>query len=1231
MRRRIVSLLAGICVAVLLIVYLNNPKETHISQSVTINSSSIPEGEEEREDPLSENPIDRTEFEYKQLVNPKTGEVPFKIKEREKEYADKFLRPSDGGQDGESLFKFLRSSASTTTSGAEFESVGPYNIGGRTRAVVIDVDNENTIIAGGVSGGIWKTEDQGTTWSRKSSLQDHPAVTSIVQDVRAGHHNEWYYSTGEFRGNSASASGAFFRGNGVYKSADNGETWELIASTAQPGTSGTDVLIRNSEFTIIDQLAIDYSEESGTEIYASGLSKVIRSTDGFETWEVVLGESNGGINLTDIAITSQGKLFAAIGSSSFNGSSAEDGLFMSTDGVTWESLDPGPNFPSTFNRFEIAIDPSDETKVYFVGSNNLFLFNDISDSWTDLSDNLGVSDDDVGEGHSTQGGYNLYAAVHPSNSNVLFIGGTNLLRSSDKFATTNTRMQIGGYGNDNNPNSFPRYLNHHPDNHDYAFFPSNPNKMISATDGGVHLTLNNLATQSTDNPVSWRSLNNGYITTQFYHVSINESNLSDQLILGGMQDNGSWAKTTTNAKETWTEVFGGDGAFSAVTHNSLYVSSQRGNMLRLELIGNTYEFAGNISPSDNQGDFLFINPFIVNPVNQEQMFVASNAKVFFTNDLRLNPGNGQWGEISSRFLSLQPISALAMSIQPEGVLYLGTQNGRVFKVNDTRDLIDGQVDEQISDVNMPTGNISSIAVDPRDADRILVCYSNYEVLSLWLSENGGDTWTPVAGNLEENPDGSGAGPSTRSVAIMPDGQGGNYYFVGTSVGLFMTQSLDGENTVWEQQAVNSIGNVVVSQVVVRPIEGLVVASTHGNGVFKATYDVGVTPRINYSKNSASQSYTLRGNVSFNSAIPLSYQWLKNGVEVEGANSAELEVFDGGDYQLRVSKSTEISGLSNIVSVNLDGVGPEVVSIERLSPATQNTDATTVRFKVTFNEDVVDISSDDFLVEGDANGIVGSVAIITDATVFDVSVMNIGGEGTLSLGFRDSNNITDLVGNAFTGEVGSSESYTIEDTTRPTATFKRSAPITRITDQNRVSFLVEFSEDVRNVDVTDFQLENPIEKAEISSVEAVVNNSSYVVEVAQIIEDGEINLNFSASQDIADASGNTFDGLVLSEETYTINNVIAGLEAGSSKIANIQVDANPSAGQFSLTLPVEFTGRVEYNVVNASGISVAIGEVANYQSGDKLSIDIRGQADGLYIFEAAGNKGKETVKLLKRTR
>ena len=224
------------------------------------------------------------------------------------------------------------------------------------------------------------------------------------------------------------------------------------------------------------------------------------------------------------------------------------------------------------------------------------------------------------------------------------------------------------------------------------------------------------------------------------------------------------------------------------------------------------------------------------------------------------------------------------------------------------------------------------------------------------------------------------------------------------MGLFMTRSLDGENTVWEQQAVNSIGNVVVSQVVVRPIEGLVVASTHGNGVFKATYDVGVTPRINYSKNSASQSYTLRGNVSFNSAIPLSYQWLKNGVEVEGANSAELEVFDGGDYQLRVSKSTEISGLSNIVSVNLDGVGPEVVSIERLSPATQNTDATTVRFKVTFNEDVVDISSDDFLVEGDANGIVGSVAIITDATVFDVSVMNIGGEGTLSLGFSFSRSV-----------------------------------------------------------------------------------------------------------------------------------------------------------------------------------------------------------------------------------
>ena len=109
---------------------------------------------------------------------------------------------------------------------------GPYNVGGRTRGVVIDKMDSNIILAGGISGGIWRTEDHGQTWAKATKNQQLHSVSSIIQDPRDGKTNIWYATTGELRGNSAGARGAPFRGDGIYKSIDNGYNWQLISSTS---------------------------------------------------------------------------------------------------------------------------------------------------------------------------------------------------------------------------------------------------------------------------------------------------------------------------------------------------------------------------------------------------------------------------------------------------------------------------------------------------------------------------------------------------------------------------------------------------------------------------------------------------------------------------------------------------------------------------------------------------------------------------------------------------------------------------------------------------------------------------------------------------------------------------------------------------------------------------------------------------------------------------------------
>ena len=127
--------------------------------------------------------------------------------------------------------------------------------------------------------------------------------------------------------------------------------------------------------------------------------------------------------------------------------------------------------------------------------------------------------------------------------------------------------------------------------------------------------------------------------------------------------------------------------------------------------------------------------------------------------------------------------------------------------------------------------ITSVSGSSKIFNMGMVVYSNYSIYSLFHSKDGGVSWTMVAGNLEQNPSGSGNGPSCRTAEIIPIGND-TLFLVGTSVGLYGTANLNGANTIWEQIAPQTIGSVVVEFLTYRQNDGLLVVGTHGNGIYQ---------------------------------------------------------------------------------------------------------------------------------------------------------------------------------------------------------------------------------------------------------------------------------------------------------------------------------------------------------------------------------------------------------------
>lgn len=533
------------------------------------------------------------------------------------------------------------------------------------------------------------------------------------------------------------------------------------------------------------------------------------------------------------------------------------GIFRGADNGALVNINP-TFLGSTYKRIVIGMDPNNENVVYFllntenfgkslanfrgeVEWNALYRYTYLggdgtgdSGIWEDLSANLPAGS--AFDRWNVQGSYNMLVKVRPGNSQHVFIGGTNLYMSTAAFSDSTHTQKIGGYKLNAKWPDVGVYPNHHPDQHNLVFYPNDSSKFLNANDGGVFRSTNINAL-----PFVWESLNNGYLTTQFYTVALDHASPQSPLLVAGAQDNCQVMTVSDASNATWTETYFGDGSYCAVEDGAklFYFSKQQGKMIKatVDAKGNRTAYA-RIDPIGGS-KYLFINPYVLDPVDNNVMYLAGGKYLWRNNQLRNIPllnnndsiTQGWVRGTDSVVIRNEFVSALGVSTKPAHRLYYGTTLKRLYRV-DSAHLSTNLKPKDITATAFPSAYIGCVAVDPRNADKVMVSFSNYNVYSIFSSEDGGKTWTKAAGNLEQFGTGLGDGPSVRWLSILPVDDG-TVYLAATSAGFFATDTLQGLNTKWVQQASGEIGNMVCDMFDVRPSDGTIALATHGNGVYTA--------------------------------------------------------------------------------------------------------------------------------------------------------------------------------------------------------------------------------------------------------------------------------------------------------------------------------------------------------------------------------------------------------------
>jgi hypothetical protein len=702
-----------------------------------------------------------------------------------------------------------------------WQFLGPGNVGGRTRALLIDPNDSNVMYAGAVSGGVWKTIDGGASWMTTTDFMPNIAVSALAFDPADS--SVIYAGTGEgyFR-EIIRGTNVPIRGNGIFVTRDAGATWTQLPSTA------------GEDFYWVNNVVV--STHDSQRIYAATRNGVFRSLDGGETWSrVVATDVTGGcLDLAFRGDTDGDFLFAACGmldgdATVYRSTNAEG------DGA-WTAVLSEENM----GRTSLAVAPSNPDVVYALAARNGGTFDQglfavfrstqggAAGTWTAqvrtdespssygplLLTNLSSAttqgcSSTTTEGLSNMGWHCNVINVDPKDPDRVWAAGVDLFRSDDGGRTWGPASYWWAAENQ------PSFV--HADQHAIVFDPhydgASNQKMVVTNDGGVFRTDNARAAVAsrivdyctpTRSHVVFRSLNHDFGVTQFYHGAVYPDG---HHYLGGAQDNSTPIGSDAGGVNGWEIGFSGDGGYVAVDPvdpRIVYGESQGANVMQA--------FDGRVSLflAPPRGDYLFISPFLLDPNQHDRIWLGGGFRL-----LRR--------EVSKAYAIVTTlldghITAVEVALGDSNRVLFGTENGTIYR--STAALSASSLTAWPS-AKPRDGWVSSLTFDPSTSGTAYATYAAFGGPHVWKTTDGGATWTPLDGT------GDAVLPDVPTHCIVIDG---NTLFLGTDLGIFV--SLDG-GAHWAADA--TFPHAITEMLVLSKTSSgrTLYAFTHGRGAWRA--------------------------------------------------------------------------------------------------------------------------------------------------------------------------------------------------------------------------------------------------------------------------------------------------------------------------------------------------------------------------------------------------------------
>jgi photosystem II stability/assembly factor-like uncharacterized protein len=603
---------------------------------------------------------------------------------------------------------------------AQWTALGPGNIGGRIRAILIDRTNTNRIWLGSVSGGIWKSADAGASWSPVNDFMGNLSISSLVMDPTDA--NILYAGTGEGFYNADAVRGA-----GIFKSTDGGATWSQLSST-NPGS--------NSDWYYVNRISIHPTDS--TIMLAATNNGVYRSTNAGLTWSKVFSSRT-----LDISFDPNNGNKALLGGASGNIA------YSSNAGSTWTTV----TVASGGGRVEVAYAKSTPDTVYVCVNQNygdIYKTTNGGQDWTKISNPYHLNG---------QGWYDNAIWVDPTDANHLIVGGLDLHRSTDGAVTW---TKISNWAN-NMYYGYPSvpHADHHIIISDPGYNGTTNRKIYNGNDGGIFRSNDiTLATETS----GWTRLNNGLYITQFYGATGSAAN--GGRVYGGTQDNGSLRQPSSGSN--WSQVYGGDGGYAAVDPldaNYLYGEYVYLQIHRATNGASASSIYSGIADATSSATALFIAPFILDPNNSSRMY-AGGQSLWVSNNVKASTPT--WSKVTALSYTSSLISAIAVAEGNDQIIWVGYKNGTLYRS------LDGGVSWDAVNIGTPSRIVTRILIDKTTPATAYVAYGGYSNTNLYKTTNSGSSWTSVHGNL----------PSVPVFGLARHPTNSAWLYAGTEVGLF---------------------------------------------------------------------------------------------------------------------------------------------------------------------------------------------------------------------------------------------------------------------------------------------------------------------------------------------------------------------------------------------------------------------------------------------------------------